>query len=220
MIEALKQHNNGLEIKSIYDDTFSKYGKLLSGYDFSECIQIMKERAIPESGNIYIACDDELMQTSVAEPLSNLFYGRMPIQIGYCNGNNSGLNALEYHKCSEIDVAVTDLVLILGDIRDIKNNQYESLRTELFYVPAGIALELYGTTLHFSPCKVTSEGFKSIIVLAHGTNQPLSSLPTPLCDEDKLLWMQNKWLIAHAGSVPASKGAFVGITGENIEVKV
>ena len=33
-------------------------------------------------------------------------YGELPIQIGYCNGKNYKLNALEYHRSSEIDVAV------------------------------------------------------------------------------------------------------------------
>ncbi|MDF2987665.1 MAG: hypothetical protein K0R50_3175, partial [Eubacterium sp.] len=127
--------------------------------------------------------------------------------------------ALEYHKCSEIDVAVTDLLLILADIRDIKNNQLPGTLTEIFYVPGNTAVELYGTTLHFAPCKVSDQGFKSIIVLAQGTNEPLPSLPSPLCGEDKLLWMRNKWLIAHKESIPASKGAFVGITGENIEIR-
>ena len=43
-------------------------------------------------------------------------FGEMEIQIGYCNGHNSMLNALEYHKSSEINVAATDAVLLLGSI--------------------------------------------------------------------------------------------------------
>ncbi|EPR12982.1 DUF4867 family protein [Ruminiclostridium papyrosolvens] len=219
MINYLKQLNPTLQIKSIFDEAFLRYGKVLDQYDFSECIEIMKTKGIPDSGNVYVACDDELMSTSIAKELSNIFYGNMPIQIGYCNGNSSKLNALEYHKGSEIDVAVTDLVLILADIRDIKDNHLSSASTEIFFVPAMTAVELYGTTLHFAPCKVSDKGFKSIIVLPAGTNQPLLSIPSPLCDEDKLLWMQNKWLIAHEESIPASKGAYAGITGENFEIK-
>ncbi|AEY66978.1 DUF4867 family protein [Clostridium sp. BNL1100] len=218
MINYLKQLNPTLQIKSILDESFLRYGKVLDQYDFSECIEIMKTKVIPDSGNVYVACDDELMSTAIEKELSNIFYGNMPIQIGYCNGNSSKLNALEYHKGSEIDVAVTDLVLILADIRDIKDNQLPSTSTEIFFVPCGTAVELYGTTLHFAPCKVSDKGFKSIIVLPAGTNQPLLSIPSPLCEEDKLLWMQNKWLIAHEESIPASKGACAGITGENIEI--
>ncbi len=220
MIHFLRLCNPELEIKNIFDNAFSNYGKIIKGYDFSEDLDIMRKRNIPNSGNLYVASDEELMQTTISGDLSSIFYGNMPIQVGYCNGTTSRLNALEYHKCSEIDVAVTDLVLILGDIRNIKNNQLPSSSTEIFYVPAGTGVELYGTTLHFAPCRVSEEGFKSIIVLARGTNQPLTSFPSPKCEEDKLLWMQNKWLIAHRESLPASNGAFVGITGDNIEIKI
>ncbi len=219
MINYLKQLNPALQIKSILDEAFLNYGKVLDQYDFSQCIEITKTKGIPDSGNVYVASDDELMSTAIAKELSNRFYGNMPIQIGYCNGNSTMLNALEYHKGSEIDVAVTDLVLILADIRDIKHNQLPSTSTEIFFVPQGTAVELYGTTLHFAPCKVSDNGFMSIIVLPEGTNQPLPSIPSPICEEDKLLWMQNKWLIAHKDSIPASKGACAGITGENIEIK-
>lgn len=219
MLEYLRQCNPTRKINSIYDDTFQKYGKVLKGYDFSKSIDIMKSRSIPETGNIYVASDEELMHTTIAEELRTTFYGNMPIQIGYCNGNSNKLNALEYHKCSEINVAVTDLVLILGDIRNIKNNQIDSSSTEIFFVPSNTIIELYSTTLHFAPCKVSEDGFKSIIILTDGTNLALSSLPSPKCEEDQLLWMQNKWLIAHKESIPASKGAYIGITGENIEIK-
>lgn len=219
MLKHLKKFNPAMEINSIFDNSFKGFGKVIQGYDFSECIKIMENRSIPETGNTYVACDNELMNTTLSTELSNNFYGGSPIQIGYCNGNSNKLNALEYHKCSEIDVAITDLVLILGDIRDINQNQYLSSLAKIFYVPANTAIELYSTTLHFAPCKVSDNGFKSIIVLTKGTNEPISKLPIPKNDEDKLLWMQNKWLIAHQESIPASKGAFSGIIGYNIEIK-
>ncbi|MHB8061818.1 MAG: DUF4867 family protein [Ruminiclostridium sp.] len=219
MLNHLRQCNPSLEINSIFDDCFLNYGKVIRGYNFSEFTPIMESRSIPESGNMYVASDEELMNASLAKDLSNIFYGNMPVEVGYCNGNSNKLNALEYHKCSEIDFAVTDLILILGDIRNIKNNNFSSSSTQIFYVPSNTAVELYSTTLHFAPCKVSNSGFKSIIVLTAGTNQPLSMAPMPNNDEDKLLWMQNKWLIAHKDSVPASKGAFIGISGDNIEIK-
>ena len=46
----------------------------------------------------------------------------MPIQIGYCNGPNSTLNGLEYHKSSEINIAITDMVLLLGKVQEVENN--------------------------------------------------------------------------------------------------
>ena len=50
----------------------------------------------------------------IYEPLQNKGYGGLPIQIGYCNGNNKKLNVVEYHRSSELDIAVDDLILLLG----------------------------------------------------------------------------------------------------------
>lgn len=218
MLDNLQKKNPSIVIHPVTDACFAEYGKVLNGFDFSECINIMSQRDVPADGNCYIASDSEMMALPLAGILSTHFYGSMPVQIGYCNGNGSKLNALEYHKGSEIDVAATDLVLLLDTIKNIHNNTLPSSGVKAFFVPAGTAVELYGTTLHFAPCKVCDSGFKSIIVLPAGTNAELESIPEPLCDEDKLLWMQNKWLIAHAESIPASKGAYVGITGPNIEI--
>lgn len=218
MLNTLKTLNPHIQIFDIHDEAFTPYGKVINGYDFSGLIKTMDSKAIPAEGNVYVAKDDDLMADPVVCELSDVFYGFMPIQVGYCNGNSFKLNALEYHKGSEIDIAVTDLVLLLGDVRDIKNNTLDSASVKAFYVPAGVACELYGTTLHFAPCKLSDSGYKSIIVLPDKTNTPLTSLPKTQDPESQLLWMQNKWLIAHSESIPASKGAHVGITGNNIEV--
>lgn len=218
LLSTIKALNPHVSVYAIDDEAFAPYGKIVTGYDFSNLLKIMENRAIPAEGNIYVGKDEAMSADAVSKELSENFYAHMPIQIGYCNGNSGKLNALEYHKGSEIDIAVTDLVLLLGDIRDIKDNTLSSSAVKAFVVPAGTACELYSTTLHFAPCKVCDAGFKSIIVLPDGTNLPLKKLPAPKNSEDKLLWMQNKWLIAHPESVPASKGAHAGITGENIEI--
>ena len=57
---------------------------------------------------------------------------RAAIQIGYCNGSNVKLNALEYHRSSEIDIAVTDLILLLGCQQDIKEDTYDTALVEAF----------------------------------------------------------------------------------------
>lgn len=218
MLQKLRELNKHIFIHSIYDDAFSDYGAILSGYDASPCLSVMEHREIPPTGNIYVANDPELMETSLAKELSDIYYGSMPIQMGYCNGNSSRLNALEYHKCSEIDLAVTDLVLLLADIREIRQGRLSSDSVKAFYVPAGCGCELYATTLHFAPCRVSDAGFKSVIVLPEHTNEPLSELPAPKSPSDQFLWMRNKWLIAHPASPQAAKGAYTGIFGNNIEI--
>jgi hypothetical protein len=157
--------------------------------------------------------------TIIKNQLQEAFYGDMPIQIGYCNGPNSTLNGLEYHKSSEINIAITDMVLLLGKVQDVEDNFFNSNDVIAFFIPKGTAVELYSTTLHFAPCKVNNEGFKTIVILPKGTNDPLLSNIQKRTKEDELLFMKNKWLIAHPEREQLiNKGAHPGIKGENIKV--
>lgn len=218
-LRSIQQLNPDIRLHSIDDDAFRLFGKVLTGYDFSEVIAVMDDIAVPEEGNCYLASVNELEATEVKEQLQSSIYGSMEIQIGYCNGMNSNLNGLEYHKGSEINVAVTDLVLLLGSVQDIVHNQYSVGGVQGFYIPQGTVVELYQTTLHFAPCKVWDSGFKCIVILPKGTNEPLTQKAVEFTEEDKLLYMRNKWLLAHPErQMLIDKGAYPGINGPNLRV--
>ena len=140
-----------MEIKSVLDESFRKYGKVLEGYDFSALLRAMRHTPVPEDV-VYVPSCEEMEALDVAKELQNKGFGGLPIQIGYCNGHNKKLNAVEYHRNSEINVAVTDLVLLLGCQQDIEEDfTYDTSKIEAFLVPAGTGIEVYGTTLHYAP---------------------------------------------------------------------
>ena len=140
----------------------------------------------------------------------------MTSEIGYCNGHNRKLNGLEYHRSSEINVAVTDLVLLIGHQQDVeKDFTYDTSKVEAFLVPAGTAIEVYATTLHYAPCHVNESGFQCVVVLPKGTNTELT-FETASEGEDKLLTAKNKWLIGHEEA--AIEGAFNGLKGANVGI--
>jgi hypothetical protein len=85
---------------------------------------------------------------------------------------------------------------------------YDPALVECFLLRQGQAVELYGTTLHFAPARVAHDGFRAIVVLPKGTNEPLELPANPREGEEQLLWMRNKWLLCHPASIPASKGAW------------
>ncbi|MDR1370896.1 MAG: DUF4867 family protein [Dysgonamonadaceae bacterium] len=219
-LKELKELNNHIFIEEIHSPVFRTYGKIITSYDFSSLLDYMeRETTIPDKGNIYKASVSELEQLEIKEKFEKGFYGEMPIQIGYCNGQNSTLNGLEYHIGSEIDIAVTDMVLLLGRLQDVVNGHFNSEAVDIFFVPKGTALQLYETTLHFSPCKVSPEGFKCIVILQKGTNEPLENDRSMY--GDKFLFARNKWLLAHPEWKPLmEKGAWPGIRGGNIEIKI
>ena len=143
----------------------------------------------------------------------------MPIEFGHCSGWNKKLNAVEYHRSSEIDIAATDMILMLGCQQDInyKSNTYDTRNIECFFVPAGTAVELYATTLHYAPCSVDGKEFRCGVVLPKGTNEALQK-PADSKGENRLLFAVNKWLIAHKDSGLEADGAFIGLKGENISL--
>lgn len=218
-IKHLKEAND-VPVYSVFDKEFETYGRIVSGYDFSAMVSYMDtETAIPESGNVYLASVPELEQDETAALLQDGLYGGMDIQVGYCNGRNTTYNGFEYHKGSEINVAVTDFMLVLGHTWEMKDNTYKAEDAKVFFVEKGTAIEMYQTTLHLSPCRVTDEGFKDIVVLPRGTNTPLEHKPEPAEDEGKLLLQRNKWVIAHPQREPLIRqGAFPGLLGENKEL--
>lgn len=223
MLEMLNQKNAdlGKKIYSIQDEKFRTYGRVVTGYDFSALVDYMETKSqMPESGNVYFASIPEMEETEVAKQLEKTLYGGMPIEIGYCNGRNSTFNGMEYHKGSEINIAVTDLMLILGHTWDIKDNTYRVEDSEVFFMKKGEAIEMFQTTLHLSPCKVTDDGFKDVVILPRGTNTPLEGDKEQYEAIDRLLLQKNKWVIAHPEREPLMKqGAFPGIIGENIALK-
>ena len=205
-----------MEIKHVFDDTFCQYGKVLTEYDMTELIKEMEHTPLPDDV-IYVPSDERLEALSVAKQLKQYGYGGLPIQIGYCNGNNHQLNALEYHRNSEINVAVTDLILLLGKQEDItKDFTYDTSKVEAFLVPAGTAIEVYATTLHYAPCNSGEKGFRCVVVLPKDTNTELT-FELPKEGEASLMTAKNKWLLAHKDA--KIEGAFVGLVGDNLEVR-
>ena len=204
-----------MKIQKVTDPAFRKYGQVLEGYDFTGLIKEMKHPPVPEDV-IYVPSVEELEALDIMKDLQNKGYGGLPIQIGYCNGHNKKLNAVEYHRNSEINVAVTDLVLLIGHQQDIEpDHTYDTSKIEAFLVPAGTGIEVYATTLHYAPCHVNEGGFQCVVVLPKGTNTDLT-FQTEKTGEDSLMTAKNKWLIAHEDAKIA--GAFNGLKGENITI--
>ena len=204
-----------MKIQKVTDPAFRKYGQVLEGYDFTGLINEMKHTPVPEDV-IYVPSVEELEALDIMKDLQNKGYGGLPVQIGYCNGHNKKLNAVEYHRNSEINVAVTDLVLLIGHQQDIEpDHTYDTSKIEAFLVPAGTGIEVYATTLHYAPCHVNEGGFQCVVVLPKGTNTDLT-FQTEKTGEDSLMTAKNKWLIAHEDAKIA--GAFNGLKGENITI--
>lgn len=203
-------------VQKVTDKSFGKYGRVLDGYALSGLLEAMKHTPLPDEV-IYVPSVEELEALPEAAEFKDRAFGGLPIQIGYCNGKNRKLNALEYHRSSEVNVAVTDMILLTGMEQDIGEDfTYDTSQVEAFFVPAGTAVEMYATTLHYAPCMAEDTGFRAVVILPAGTNKELDFTAGEQ-GEEKLITAKNKWLIAHEEA--GIEGAFCGLRGENIELK-
>lgn len=208
-----------MKILPVTDPSFREYGHILTGYDVKPLLAELK-RVTPQSetGTDYVPCQKELMELPLAQELADGAFGGMPIEIGWCNGYNTMLNALEYHRDSELNVGTEDFILLLARRADIENDVLDTEKVRAFLCPAGTLIEVYATTLHYAPCSAgEGKGFRVAVILPAGTNLERPSIPIRNT-EDALLWARNKWLLAHADSGEAAQGAKVALKGANIDI--
>ena len=205
-------------IRPVTDDSFREYGKILDGFDNSDLIKRMGTIAMPKAGTAYEASIRNLEDSDVFDGYRDSAYGGMPIQIGMCWGYNTKLNCLEYHRDSEINIGEGSFVLLLAKESQIVDGKLDTSVVKAFEVPAGVAVEVFATTLHYAPCQTSDEGFRVAVILPKGTNtdKPVFKAKS---EEDSWMTARNKWLLAHKDTDEARNGAHVGLVGENIDIK-
>lgn len=213
MLELLNQKNE-IAIHAVNSDLFRSFGRLITGMDTAEIEQAAQAMESVENGSMYLPSVESFESLSIAKRIQNECFGTLPTQIGFCWGHSNFLNATEWHTSSEVNIAVTDLVLILGHVWDIVDNRIDSSKFTAFYLPKGTVVEVYSTTLHFCPCEVNSNGFGCVVALPVGTNVPLLEKP-----RDPLLFRQNKWIICHdENQALQARGVVPGISGTNFKI--
>ena len=207
-----------------YSECFRKYGRVVKNIDFTPVIEALEKIEIPADGVEYKPSVESLEAASASVNLSKIFGGELALETGYCAGHNQYLNAVEYHRSSEINIAATDCILLLGLRSDVTDDfEYDTSKIEAFRIRKGTAVELFATTLHYAPCGIEGSGFMVGVVLPAGTNYDLEEEHIDCLadsdDEDKLLTAKNKWLICHPGA-KGEEGHFPGLVGSNIKVDI
>ena len=207
-----------MKISSVFDDEFREYGRVITGYPMDELIESMRSIPLPETGTAYEPDIDVLKKCGVFPLFSRNLFGGQEIELGMCWGRNTKLNCLEYHRDSEFNVGSNDFILLLAKRCDIRDGKLDTKKVVAFFVPKRTLIEVFATTLHYAPCDAKSGGhFRVAVVLPKGTNTPKEDI-IEIDDEDRLLFARNKWLLAHEDAPEAAQGAYIGLTGKNIDI--
>ena len=206
-----------MEILSVYDSAFKPYGRVVEGYPTEGLVKALATTPCTD-GVVYLPRVEVLHSAPNAAKIGEGLYGGMPYELGYCNGHNTKLNCLEFHRDSEFNLGTEDFVLLLARQEEIAGGKLDTAKVKAFRVPAGTLVEVYATTLHYAPCHVdAAKGFRVLVALPKGTNTAKPAIKNDGGD-DPQLWACNKWLLAHPDSAEAKAGAYVGLVGENIHI--
>ena len=208
-----------MKIYSVFDPEFKPYGQVVDGMEetVQEILDVLKD-APQGAGVDYVPEYEPLQELPAMVEISEHCYGGMPVQLGWCNGHNTKLNCLEYHRDSEFNLGTDDFILLLAKQEEIVDGVLDTARVKAFKAPAGVLVEVYATTLHYAPCHCDPQkGFRVLVALPMGTNTD-KPVMTNQTSEDRLLWARNKWLLAHPDSGEAKQGAHIGLAGENIDI--
>ena len=149
--------------------------------------------------------------------LYNLAYSTISLAICCLSAPNTSWKALKVEKT--FDVFTKSLFCF-----SLKGKSHILMRT---YAKRNISISLsFGSTFYFQRADQSS-GRASIYPVAGGTfaawMQYIGYLKhgkgwSTYEENQSAFWARNKWLIAHAESSEAADGAFVGLTGPNLEV--
>ena len=206
-----------MEILSVFSPEFRAYGRVVEGYPVKGLLDALAQTPLTD-GVVYVPREPLLHAAPEAQAIGEALYGGMPFQLGWCNGHNTKLNCLEFHRDSEFNLGTEDFILLLGLQGDIVDGVLDTSTIKAFRAPAGVLIEVFATALHYAPCHCDpAKGFRVMVALPMGTNTEKPDI-TPKAPEDKLLWARNKWLLAHPESAEAKQGAHIGLAGENINI--
>ena len=191
-----------MHIYSVNDPEFKSYGNVWDNVPSeltSPVLEALSATPIPE-GSKYVASAPELEGVKDADKLGFLMFGGRPFQLGWCNGHNTRLNCLEYHRASEFNLGARDFILLLAKREQIVDGKLDTTQVKAFRAPAGTLIEVYATTLH-GP-------------------RPEAAADMPAAGDSYCYWKADKWVLCHADSPKAAEGGYVGLAGKNLDITV
>lgn len=220
-LEELQKLNPEYQILSVDDPKFGEFGVIYHQYDqdFEMIERLMKQVEIPETGSSYVTSFKDLENLPVIAQMSRDVYAGMPTQAGQTVGHVDSFSAIEYHTCSELNIMMDDVVMVLGRRQELdQHGNFDPNQTgSIFFVPKGTVIEIYNDTLHYAPIEVTKAGFKVIVILERGTNE---ELPSDFVTTNKRIVKQGKFQVVHASRTDKIQaGAEVGVIGKLIKLK-
>lgn len=221
VLSDFQKLNPDYQILTLDDPKFAQYGVVYHQYDqyLPTITKTMDLVEIPATGSGYVPSFKQLEALPEIQKMSRDVYAGMPTQAGQTVGHVDSFSAIEYHTCSELNIMLNDVIMVLGKRQTLDQTGEFNPNNDgdIFFVPKNTVIELYNSTLHYAPIEVTKGGFKVIVILEKGTNE---DLPKGFVTSNKRIVKQGKFQVVHQSRTDKiAAGAVVGVTGKLITLK-
>ena len=117
-----------MNIIPVTDPAFAPYGRVVTGYPVDGLLKALEENTPCPEGTVYFPKVDALHAAPDAAFVGDNLFGGMPYELGCCNGHNTRLNCLEYHRDSEFNLGTEDFILLLAKMDDIENDVLDTAK--------------------------------------------------------------------------------------------
>ena len=114
MLARLKELNPTLALYDVTDPEFARYGRIVE-MDTAEILRVADAMDRPKGSVAYLPSVEAFEALPIHKEITERIFGTLETQTGYCHGTNSVLNATEWHHSSELNIAITPIILILGN---------------------------------------------------------------------------------------------------------
>jgi hypothetical protein len=223
LLGKLNVLNPDVGISAIGDASFRGYGRVHAGFACGSLLDYMTGGIRVTDAPVFEP-DAIGMDRFPEEALAiqrQVFGGAEDLQLGWVHGRNASLSSLEYHKCAEVVIAATDMIVFMGLVHDIAwpDGTYDLSRVQAFLVPRGTVYEVSPCCLRSVPLHVRrADGFACALMLPRGTSEPIDFEPER-GGEAKLISGRNTWMLAHPDDpVLGGGGGHCGLLGRTIEL--
>lgn len=211
-----------MHIYSVNDPEFKSYGNVWDDVPSeltSPVLEALSATPIPE-GSKYVASAPELEGVKDADKLGFLMFGGRPSSSAGATATTHASTAWSITAPASLTWAPATLSCswrIAGRSRTASSTPRASRRSAC---RRGTVVEVFNTTLHYTPCMVDDGGFQVMVALPAGTNgpRPEAAADVPAVGDSYCYWKADKWVLCHADSPKAAEGGYVSLFGKNLDI--
>ena len=154
-----------MEFRSVFDPSFRAYGRLVPGCDTGALEAALLAHPQPAEGVLYESRPAGVALRRAAEALGAQLFPGERCRYGIYSGKLASPRRLLRQRRGTWLIGAYDFLLPVSAREDVRRRWLRTEQVTAFYVPAGVLVELYGSTLHCVPCHTHDRDGLSVLML-------------------------------------------------------